>query len=94
MAADKNFNYPLLDGWDTNDITKVSALYSAVASAYETGIEVQSLLDIYQAFLLVVPSKGEQKQLDRVFQAESGYSIYKTIQAAKATTSRKLTMVN
>lgn len=83
MAGDKQFNYPMLDGWTTADIIAVSTLYSAVAQANEQGIKKTDLIAAYQAFKLVVPSKGEEKQLDREFGSESGYSIYRTMQAAK-----------
>lgn len=83
MVSDKNFNYPMLDGWSTKDIVAVAALYSAVAQANEQGIAKADLLAAYQAFKVVVPSKGEEKQLDREFKAESGYSIYQTIRFAE-----------
>lgn len=90
--GDSNFNYPMLDGWSTADIIAVSGLYSAVATAYESGIDRLKLLAAYGAFKQVVPSKAEEKQLDREFGGESGYSIYRTIQAAKQSDKKQLKM--
>ncbi|MBM7617526.1 uncharacterized protein YktA (UPF0223 family) [Weissella uvarum] len=90
--ADKNFTLPFLDGWSTQDIVAVSRLYDAVATAYETGIERQDLLDAYRGFKEVVPSKAEEKQLDRSFQAESGYSIYQTMKQAQSSQSARVKM--
>ncbi|QIL50684.1 UPF0223 family protein [Weissella coleopterorum] len=92
MKSDLNFDYPLLAGWDTEDIIKVSALYSAVAKAYESGVAVEQLLTAYQGFKVVVTSKSEEKQLGRQFETMSGYSIYKTIQAARQTNKKQLIM--
>jgi uncharacterized protein YktA (UPF0223 family) len=90
--GDKQFSYPMLDGWTTADIIAVSQFYSAVAAAYETGVDVVTLKDAYRDFKNVVPSKAEEKQLDKAFGAESGYSLYKTMQAANQVSDKRLTM--
>ena len=90
--SDKNFTYPILPGWDKEDIITASNLYSAVANAYEVGIERDTLLNAYNAFKLVVPSKSEEKQIGHEFEKTSGYSIYKTIKLAHQTTSHRLKM--
>ena len=90
VSGDKNFNYPMLDGWSTDDIIKVSALYSAVSAAYEGGVDRESLLTAYKDFKTVVPSKAEEKQLE--FGVESDYSIYRTIQAAQQASTKRLKM--
>ncbi|HJG84672.1 MAG TPA: UPF0223 family protein, partial [Weissella thailandensis] len=41
--ADKNFTYPILSGWNKDDIINASKLYSAVANAYEIGVDRQTL---------------------------------------------------
>ena len=86
--GDKQFSYPMLDGWNTEDIVKVSQFYSAVATAYEASIATEDLMAAYHAFKEVVPSKAEEKQLGRTFEAESGYSMYRTIQMAKQNPKR------
>jgi len=92
MANDANFNYPMLAGWDTNDIVKVSALYSAVSEAYESGISRDKLLAVYADFKTVVTSKGEEKQIGKQFEAESHYSIYRTIRTAQQSTRKMIVM--
>ena len=84
----ENFSYPLDEGWSTEDIIKVTSLYSAVAQANENGVEQLKLLTAYQEFKTVVPMKFEEKQLDRAFMQASGYSIYKTIKFAHETTAK------
>lgn len=88
--ADKNFNYPFLDGWTTNDIVLVSRLYDAVANAYEVGVDRDELLAAYKGFKTVVPSKAEEKQLDREFSQASDYSIYAVIKQARDSDKKKI----
>lgn len=92
IQSDKNFAYPILPGWDKTDIIVTSKFYSAIANAYEIGIDSQDLLESYAAFKTVVPSKSEEKQIGREFEKDSGYSIYKTIKFAHQTTSQRIKM--
>lgn len=88
----QNFTYPLLAGWTTEDIVKVSQLYNHVAAAYEGGTNRQALLDAYRAFKQVVPAKSEEKQLGRQFEQLSGYSIYQVVQAARQSQKKIIKM--
>lgn len=81
---DKQYSYPLNFSWSTDDMTSVLSFLNCVEEAYEGGVEVSRLLDSYRVFKQVVPSKGEERQIDRDFEAASGYSTYKVLQAAKA----------
>ena len=90
--SDKNFTYPILSGWNKDDIINASKLYSAVANAYEICVDRQTLLDAYAAFKTFVPSKSEEKQIGREFESTSGYSIYKTVKLARQTESHHLKM--
>jgi uncharacterized protein YktA (UPF0223 family) len=92
--GDKQFSYPFLGGWSTADVIAVSNFYSDIAAANEIGVDRGHLLDSYKAFKEVVPSKAEEKQLDRLYAEASGYSIYKTINLAKETRSNKVKMEN
>ncbi len=92
MAGDKNFKYPMLDGWSTQDIITMSNLYTAVANAYEGGVNRDELLLAYDQFKQVVPSKAEEKQLDRAFGSESSYSIYRTITTARNAQTKRVIM--
>ena len=53
---------------------------------------MSSLLTAYKDFKTVVPSKAEEKQLDREFGVESDYSIYRTVQAAQQASTKRLKM--
>lgn len=92
IQSGKNFAYPILPGWNKADIIAASKLYSAISNAYETGIVRQELLDAYTDFKVVVPSKSEEKQIDREFEKDSGYSIYQTMKVARQTTSQRIKM--
>lgn len=82
-----NYAYPLQADWSTEDIVAVTTLYQRVEDAYELpqGVARTTLLTAYQAFQRVVPQKFEEKQLDQAFEAAAGYSIYRTIKAARQT---------
>lgn len=90
--ADKMFNYPFLPGWSTDDIIKVSRLYTLVSDAYEKNVNREQLLAAYDDFKTVVPSKSEEKQLDRSFGQVSDYSIYRTVQTARNLTYKTFKM--
>ncbi|MFC3932733.1 UPF0223 family protein [Streptococcus dentapri] len=79
----KNYSYPLDPSWSTDDIAAVLSFLNQVEAAYESRSEATNLLQNYQAFKRVVPSKMQEKQIDREFEASSGYSIYRAVQAAK-----------
>lgn len=87
----ENYSYPLNSDWNQDDIVKVIALYNAVETAYEHGIKREDFLQKYRAFQQVVPMKMEQKQLDKDFEFESGYSIYQVFkQSQKAKNNGKV----
>lgn len=54
-----------------------------VEKAYEGGVEASMLLDRYMKFKQVVKSKGEERQIDRDFEAASGYSTYRAVKMAQ-----------
>ncbi|KRK80676.1 UPF0223 family protein [Companilactobacillus nodensis] len=81
----ENYSYPLNSDWNQDDIVKVIALYNAVETAYEHGIKREDFLQKYRAFQQVVPMKMEQKQLDKDFEFESGYSIYQVFKQSQKT---------
>ena len=87
MASDKNYQYPLFPEWSTADIITVTSFYQIVEAAYEQGrgVAATDILAAYRAFQQVVPQKFEEKQLGRDFETASGYSLYRTVQAARAT---------
>ncbi|WP_125762600.1 UPF0223 family protein [Companilactobacillus hulinensis] len=82
-----NYSYPLNPDWTQDEIVDVIALYNAVETAYEHGIKREEFLQKYRSFQQVVPMKMEQKQLDKDFEFESGYSIYQVFKQSQKTSS-------
>lgn len=85
-----NYSYPLDPDWSQDELLLVLGFLNQVEQANENGIETEVLLSGYQKFKTVIKSIGEEKKLDREFQQASGYSIYRTIQAARQTTKKRL----
>lgn len=77
------YDYPLDSEWTVNEIIDVMALYNAVEKAYEGGISSDELLATYKKFKVIVTSKSQEKQLDKEFEKNSGYSIYQAIKKSK-----------
>lgn len=87
----RDYQYPLDLDWSTDEMVIVMNLWDRLEQAYEKGIPTADFLVAYQQFKKVVPSIGEERRLGREFEELSGYSLYRTIQAAK-TTKGKLKM--
>lgn len=79
----ENYSYPLDLSWSTEELASVLSFFNKVEEAYESKVEAGEYLKAYQAFKQVVPSIGEEKRLGREFEQVSGYSLYRTTQAAK-----------
>ncbi|MGT2887286.1 UPF0223 family protein [Streptococcus didelphis] len=78
-----NYHYPLDINWSTDEIGSVLHFLNQVELAYENKVEASKLLDAYQTFKKIVPSKSQEKQIDREFQKSSGYSTYQAVKKAK-----------
>ncbi|MDQ0222468.1 UPF0223 family protein [Streptococcus moroccensis] len=91
---DKQYSYPLDLSWSTDEIAAVLSFLNQVELAYEGGVDRQAILSAYQQFKTVVPSKGQERQIDRDFEAVSGYSTYKVVQAAKNLGKGKVSLGN
>ena len=79
----KNYSYPLDPSWSTEEISSVLYFLNQVEKAYEGKVDVITLLNSYASFKSIVKSKSQEKQIDRKFERESGYSTYQTVKAAK-----------
>lgn len=79
----KNYSYPLDFTWSTEVISSVLSFLNQVEKAYEGGVEASIILDRYADFKKVIKSKSEERQIDRTFEAASGYSTYAAVKAAK-----------
>ncbi|HFR3747328.1 TPA: UPF0223 family protein [Streptococcus suis] len=79
----KNYSYPLDFSWSTEEISSVLSFLNQVELAYEKGADAGQVLIAYRAFKEVVPSKAQEKQIDRDFEDVSGYSSYRVVKAAQ-----------
>ena len=80
----KSYSYPLDLTWSTDELTSVLSFLNQVELAYEAKADAETLLARYADFKTIVKSKAQEKQIDREFEATSGYSTYRAVQAAKA----------
>ncbi|WP_124058076.1 UPF0223 family protein [Vaginisenegalia massiliensis] len=80
----EEYAYPLDPDWSTDEIVAVVNFLSGLEAAYEQGVEVTKFNHLYHEFKQVVPSKAEEKQIDKQFSQASGYSIYRAVQQMKA----------
>ncbi|KRM72545.1 UPF0223 family protein [Lacticaseibacillus brantae] len=88
-----NYQYPLDFDWTKAEMIKVTTFYQLVEDAYEKGVDRDNLLAAYNGFKQVVPDKGTERQYDRDFEDQSGYSIYQTVKAARSAKQKILKMV-
>lgn len=79
----ENYNYPIDYSWSTDEISSVLSFFNQVEQAYEGGAQADQVLLAYRRFKEIVPSKGEEKRLDKAFQAASGYSTYQVVKLAR-----------
>jgi uncharacterized protein YktA (UPF0223 family) len=81
------YQYPMDYRWSTDEIIDVIKFFESVEKAYENGIGRDDLMQAYQRFKDIVPSKAEEKTLCGEFEEMSGYSSYRTIKKAKEAAS-------
>ncbi len=79
----KNYSYPLDFSWSTEEISSVLSFLNQVEQAYEGGAQVTAIMAAYKDFKTVVKSKGEERRIDREFEASSGYSSYRILKQAQ-----------
>ncbi|EHI69825.1 hypothetical protein STRIC_1116 [Streptococcus ictaluri 707-05] len=65
-----------------------------VELAYESKVNAQELLEAYRIFKEIVPSKAQEKQIDRDFQKASGYSSYQAVKKAQEVEKGLFTLGN
>ncbi|MBJ8325594.1 UPF0223 family protein [Streptococcus pacificus] len=78
-----NYSYPIDLSWSTEETISVLHFLNQVEKAYESKVDVISLLSAYDNFKKVVSSKSQEKQIDRAFEKLSGYSIYRVMTLAR-----------
>jgi uncharacterized protein YktA (UPF0223 family) len=80
MVHREQYQYPLELTWTGEEMTSVISFFNQVEAFYESKVSRDGFLTAYRAFKRVVPSKMQEKQLDRDFEKASGYSSYRAIQ--------------
>lgn len=88
----RDYQYPLDLDWSTDKMVAVMHLWDLLEQAYENGVDTATFLQAHQDFKKVVPSIGEERRLGKEFEQLSGYSLYRTLQAAKARGKGRLRM--
>ncbi|PXW92632.1 uncharacterized protein YktA (UPF0223 family) [Streptohalobacillus salinus] len=89
-----NYSFPIDLDWSTEEMVKVVEYLDIVEKSYHQAVSTKELIDKYKAFKTVVSSKGEEKQIGRKFEKDTGYSLYQTIETAKRTEKMYLKMNN
>lgn len=84
MLDNRNYQYPLDLTWTSLELAQVISFFNRVEDFYETSVSRDELLAAYRLFKTIVPSKMQEKQLDREFEKVSGYSSYRALQEAKS----------
>ncbi|MGM9904529.1 hypothetical protein A5844_000258 [Enterococcus sp. 10A9_DIV0425] len=88
----QDYQYPLDLDWTTEEMVIVMKMWEDLEKANEQGISNEAFLKSYQRFKTVIQSIGEEKRLGREFEKVSGYSLYRTVQAAKKNSKKMLKM--
>lgn len=77
------YSYPIEYDWSTDEMVTVISFYEAIEKAYDKGIKKHELMERYREFKTIVPGKATERNLCSEFEEVSGFSAYKTMQAAK-----------
>ncbi|KIL47561.1 UPF0223 family protein [Jeotgalibacillus campisalis] len=77
--------YPLSIDWTTEEIIDVMKFYELVEKTHISHVNKSDFMAAYRRFKEIVPSKSEEKSIDKEFKESSGYSIYQAVKKAKNT---------
>ncbi|HLR01932.1 MAG TPA: UPF0223 family protein [Virgibacillus sp.] len=78
-----NYSYPIEETWTTEEIIDVVQFFELIEKAYEKGAAADDVLEAYNRFKQIVPSKSEEKTYFREFEHQSGYVSYNVVKKAK-----------
>ncbi|HHU19953.1 MAG TPA: UPF0223 family protein [Bacilli bacterium] len=87
-----NYHYPIDLSWSTEETIVVVEFLALIEKAYQGSVARQALLDQYQEFKKVIPSKSEEKTIGNAFEKTSGFSLYRTIQKARNEETKRISM--
>lgn len=84
-----NYQYPIDPTWTKEELVAVIDFLTCVEEAYEGQLATDRFDQHYQRFRQVINSKAGEKQIDKAFQAQSGYSIYQVVKRRQAIVDQK-----
>lgn len=87
-----NYQYPLEETWNTEEIVDVIHFFNLIEKAYEESIDRDDLLKAYRRFKEIVPSKSEEKIYFADFQKSSTYSSYHVVKKARESNVQRIAM--
>ncbi len=87
-----NYQYPLEETWNTDEIVAVIQFFNLVEKAYETSVSRDEILKAYRKFKEIVPSKSEEKVYFLDFEKSSTYSSYHVVKKAWESNEQRITM--
>ncbi|MFD1172058.1 UPF0223 family protein [Oceanobacillus picturae] len=87
-----NYQYPLDETWSKQEIIDVVNFFSLMEKAYESKVNKQNVLAVYNRLKEIIPSKSEEKKVFAAFEKESGYSSYKVVKKARETNEELFSM--
>lgn len=91
---DKNFSYPIFEDWNREEMINVIAFFIEIEKAYENkvGTKRVDLINRYDKFRQINPSKVEQKKLERDFENNSGYKVFPVLKKLDDSTLKFIKM--
>lgn len=87
-----DYHYPIDETWTKEEIVDVVRFFSLIEQAYEQQVKREELLDAYNRFKQIVPSKSEEKTLFKEFETASGYISYQAVKKARESQANTISM--
>lgn len=88
----ENYTYPIDPEWSNDKLLAVMQIFTDVEDAYENKLSVTTFQNDWAKYLQFVPSKMEQKTIDREFKQLTDYSIYRVSQAVNQAKTKTIKM--
>lgn len=80
-----NYHYPIDETWTKEEVIDVVHFFTLIEKAYEQQVTREKLLNAYNQFKHIVPSKSEEKRMFAQFEDASTYSSYPVVKRARET---------
>lgn len=79
----QNYAYPINPDWSLEETIHVIEFLAIVEQSYENSAPKAEFALKYQKFKQVVTSISGEKQIDKEFEEQSGFSIYRAVKEYK-----------